>query len=96
MEYRKTQTRKGINYYRIDLDGGDYDPDFNSLPEHWQRACWDLQGEDKKSNRDWPEALVKGTRPEFNGDNCLWIYWNDDDGEYYLNWRGPSFEEIKT
>ena len=49
MKYSKTKTIKGIDYYRIDLDCGDSDPDFSKLPEHWQQACWDLEGEDKKA-----------------------------------------------
>lgn len=105
MDYRKTSNRKGCDYYRIDLDGGDQDPDFDTLPKHWQEACWHLEGEDKKSNRDWPAPLYtkevykqdKTKRMGYKGtDNCLFIYWNNDDGEYYLTWHGPTLEELKT
>ena len=104
MKYRKTKTIKGIDYYRIDLDCGDSDPEFSKLPEHWQRACWDLEGEDKKSNKNWPdsfyskEAIKKDRSLRMDTDNGrlvngIYIHWDLDNSEHYITWNGQPLEQ---
>jgi hypothetical protein len=103
MIYRKTKTIKGIDYYRIELDCGDQDPDFYKLPEHWQEACWDLEAEDKKSNKNWPNnfyssASIKKDRSLRmdidNGRlvNGIYIHWDNDNSEHYITWNGQPLE----
>ena len=104
MKYRKTKTIKGIDYYRIDLDCGDSDPEFSKLPEHWQRACWDLECEDKKSNKNWPdsfyskEAIKKDRSLRMDTDNGrlvngIYIHWDLDNSEHYITWNGQPLEQ---
>jgi hypothetical protein len=106
MNYRKTKTIKGIDYYRIDLDGGNYDPDFDQLPEHWQQAIWTLESDDKKSNKNWPDefytsATIKQDRnlrmTVDNGRlvNGIYITWDNDNSEHYITWNGQPLEAVK-
>jgi hypothetical protein len=103
MNYRKTKTIKGIDYYRIDLDCGDSDPDFSKLPEHWQQACWDLEGEDKKSNKNWPDPFYSkqqrlrdpNLRMRLENNrlvNGIYIYWDIDSADTYITWNGFPLE----
>lgn len=103
MNYRKTKTIKGIDYYRIELDGGDYDPEFSKLPEHWQEACWALEAEDKKSNQNWPDQFYssdalkkdKSLRMTFVNRrlvNGIYIHWDLDNGNFYITWNGQPLE----
>jgi hypothetical protein len=103
MNYRKTKTIKGIEYYRIDLEGGDVDSDFLKLPKHWQQACWDLESEDKKSNKNWPDEFYSSDVREQksclrmhmdNGRlvNGIYIHWDNDNSEHYITWNGQPLE----
>jgi hypothetical protein len=103
MIYRKTKTVNGIDYYRIELNGGDQDPEFDKLPEHWKRACWDLESEDKKSNLNWPdsfyskEAITKDRNLRMKTDNRrlvngIHIRWDNDNDEHYITWNGQPLE----
>lgn len=106
MDYRKTKTIKGIDYYRIDLESGDQDPDFEKLPEHWQEACWDCERDDRKSNRTWPDPFYskqkisqdKNYRMTTEGSrlvNGIYITWDHDNDEFYITWNGLGLEAVE-
>jgi len=100
MHYRKTQTRKGIDYYRIDLDGGWADPDIEQLPEHWIDSIRHLESEDKKTNKNYPDPFYSDPRKfgkmSLEGSrlvNGIYIVWDDDNGDYYITWSGKPLEQ---
>ena len=106
MNYRKTRTKNDIDYYRIDLDGGWDDPDRETLPAHWQESILDLEREDKKTNRNWPDPFYSGRegsrkmRMEQLEDNKIGrlvngiiIVWDEDNDKFYITWNGKPLEE---
>ena len=99
MKYRKTMTKNGVDYYRIELDT-DLDKDFSTLPQHWQQAVWNLQMEDIKSNRNYPNHFYGGRfayklMGMHNGrlHDGIWIDWDrDNSGEIVITWSGKPLE----
>tara|TARA_R110001606_G_scaffold370002_1_gene526278 strand:- start:40 stop:348 length:309 start_codon:yes stop_codon:yes gene_type:complete len=100
MNYRKTQTRNGIDYYRIDLDDGWEDVDFKKLPAHWPEYILELEREDKKSNKNWPDPFYSGRegRRKMSMDgrrlvDGIIIVWDLDNDNFYITWNGKPLEE---
>ena len=107
MNYRKTRTRNDIDYYRIDLDGGWYDPEREKLPAHWQEYILDLERKGKKSNKNWPDPFYSGregsrkmsmaySKTDYKGGrlvNGIIIVWDEDNDNFYITWNGKPLEE---
>ena len=107
MEYCKTQTRKckvtgePVDYYKITMD--DYsDPDFDTLPEHWKDAIWQMEGE-RKSNRHDPDQFYSSYKLGRMGvkhnrlENGIYIDWDwENGGDIIITWNGLPLEEAYT